>query len=228
MAISKDGKIRLSPTALNVFLECKKCFWLEHAKNIHRPRGIFPSLPGGMDLLIKDYFDKYRNVGKVPPEIAEKLDGVRLFPDKEVLDKWRNWRTGLSYNDPESGATLSGALDDLGIAGNRYVPLDYKTRGFDVKAGGENFYKNQLNCYALLLRENQLPPADYAYLIYYIPKEISEKGMTRFDVVLKKVEVAPDVALNVLRDAAALIKGPMPETHSECEYCSWGNDFLID
>jgi len=51
MAKSKDGVIRLSPSTLNVFLECKKCFWLAQVKDIHRPRGIFPSLPGGMDFL---------------------------------------------------------------------------------------------------------------------------------------------------------------------------------
>lgn len=225
MSISKDGKIRLSPSALNLFLECPKCFWLEHVKGIHRPRGIFPSLPGGMDLLIKKYFDKYRNVGKLPPELEGKID-VRLFDDVEVLNKWRNWRTGLAYQDSETGALLSGALDDLGVKGQQFVPLDYKTRGFDVKEGGENFYKNQMNCYTFLLRENGMPPAGYAYLIYYIPKDVSEKGLVRFDIVPKKVATDPDEALKVFREAVNLFKADMPATHSDCEYCSFGNDFI--
>src|SRR3989344_9503564 len=163
MSRTKDGKLRLSPSTLNVFLDCPKCFWLAQAKEIHRPRGIFPSLPGGMDLLIKDYFDKYRNVGKLPPELEGKLDGVELFSDQELLNKWRNWRSALIYEDTETGAFLSGMLDDLGVlksgkglfsaeggssSGGEntfFVPLDYKTRGFDVKPGGEDFYKNQLN-----------------------------------------------------------------------------------
>lgn len=227
---SKDGVIRLSPSTLNVFLECPKCFWLEHVKDIHRPRGIFPSLPGGMDLLIKKYFDRYRNVGKLPPELEGKLDGAELFTDQELLNKWRNWRSALAYQDPESGAVLSGMLDDLGVqpAKNLFVPLDYKTRGFDVKEGGENFYKNQLNCYGLLLRENGMKPAGHAFLLYYIPKEVAEKGMTRFDVVPKQVEIDPNEALKVLRGAVSLMKGPMPASHSECAYCSWGNDFIND
>lgn len=234
---TKDGKIRLSPSTLNVFLECPKCFWLEHAKGIRRPRGIFPSLPGGMDLLIKKYFDKHRALGKLPPELEGKMDGIELFPDGELLNKWRSWRTALACEDQETGAVLSGMLDDLGVkkAGKgelfdktEYAPLDYKTRGFDVKEGGESFYKNQLNCYGLLLRENGMRPAECAYLIYYIPKEVAEKGMTRFDVVPKKVEINPDEALKVFRDAVALIKSPMPVIHSECEYCAWGNDFLTD
>ena len=226
MTKQKDGKIRLSPSTLNIFLECQKCFWLDQVKGIHRPRGIFPSLPGGMDGLIKKYFDKYRALGKLPPELEGKLDGVELFQDGELLNKWRNWRSALAYEDLETGAVLSGMLDDLGVKGRQFVPLDYKTRGYDVKEGGENFYKNQLNCYGLMLRENQMPPAGYAFLLYYIPKEVAEGGMTRFDVVPKKVDIDPDEALKVLRDAAALLQGPMPERHSECIYCSWGNDFL--
>lgn len=207
--------------------------------------------------MIKKYFDRYRELGKLPPELEGKLDGVELFPDPELLNKWRSWRTALAYQDPESGAVLSGMLDDLGLKRSersfarsssqgeldlgvqklgkgelfdsvRYVPLDYKTRGFDAKEGGENFYKNQLNCYGLLLRENGMKPAGHAYLLYYIPKEVAEKGMTRFDVVPKRVEINPDEALKVLRDAVALMKGPMPTTHSECQYCAWGNDFIND
>ncbi len=225
MTKQKDGKIRLSPSTLNVFLECQKCFWLDQVKGIHRPRGIFPSLPGGMDGLIKKYFDKYRALGKLPPELEGKLDGVELFADGALLNKWRNWRSALVYEDPETGAVLSGMLDDLGVKDREFVPLDYKTRGYDVKEGGENYYKNQLNCYGLMLRENQMPPAGYAFLLYYIPKEVAEGGMTRFDVVPKKVEINPDEALKVFRDAVALLQGPMPETHSECIYCAWGGTY---
>jgi len=123
---------------------------------------------------------------------------------------------------------LSGMLDDLGTQDGEFVVMDYKTRGFDVKPGGEKFYKNQMNCYALLLRENKLKPYKTAYLIYYIPKEVAEEGRTKFDVVVKGMEVSADEALKTFRDAIALLKGPMPELHSDCQYCSWGNDFLHD
>ncbi|ODS30309.1 MAG: hypothetical protein SCARUB_04585 [Candidatus Scalindua rubra] len=88
--------IRLSPTTgLNLFRNCPRCFWLHYNKQVRRPRGIFPSLPGGMDLVIKKYFDRYR--GKLPPEIEGKVEGC-LMPGVELMNKWRNWRTGLEYH----------------------------------------------------------------------------------------------------------------------------------
>ena len=136
MAKSNE-KLRLSPSALNIFLECQKCFWLEYGANIHRPRGPFPSLPGGMDILIKKYFDRYRAVGKLPPEIEGQVKG-QLFADTELLSKWRSWRSGLSYYDREADAVLVGALDDCMVDEGKYIPADYKTRGFDIKEGGAN------------------------------------------------------------------------------------------
>lgn len=80
-------KHSLSPTALGTFKNCPRCFWLEKVKNIKRPRGIFPSLPGGMDAVIKTYFDKFRATGTLPPEIASHVEG-KLVADQALLDKW--------------------------------------------------------------------------------------------------------------------------------------------
>jgi len=65
----ENSKIRLSPSSLNLFLECRRCFWLDKNKGIKRPRGIFPSLPSGMDSVIKKYFDSYRLNSDMPPEM---------------------------------------------------------------------------------------------------------------------------------------------------------------
>ncbi len=214
-------KIQLSPSSLNVFLECPKCFWLEYRGNIHRPKGPFPSLPSGMDVVIKKYFDRYRAVGKLPSEIEHQVTG-QLLSDIEVLNKWRSWRSGLSYYDKEFDAVLVGALDDCVVHEGQYIPMDYKTRGFDVKEGGEGFYQNQLNCYAFLLEAQNLSQPGYAYLVYFIPKEITEKGLVKFSVEPKKVATDSEAALKVFRDAAAIVRGPMPSAHNKCQFCAWG------
>jgi len=71
--------LRLSPSTLNLFIDCPRCFWLHINKRIHRPRGIFPSLPSGMDNVIKTYFDKYRKKGELPPELQNQVK-EKLFP----------------------------------------------------------------------------------------------------------------------------------------------------
>jgi hypothetical protein len=222
-----NGQIKLSPSTLNLFLECRKCFWLGQVKGVHRPRGIFPSLPGGMDGLIKKYFDKYRVQGKLPPEIDGKVDGL-LMADLDLLNKWRSWRTGLIYRDPDSGAILSGALDDLLVDPGKqvFMPFDYKTRGYALKEDSSSFYQNQLN--SLMLDANGLKSAGFGYLCYYIPTDVSEDGQVKFEVTVKKMNVSSEDAKKVFESAQELINGPMPKSHGVCQYCSWGNDFIED
>ena len=118
-----------------------------------------------MDLVIKSYFDKYR--GNLPPELENKVSGS-LMPNISLMNKWRNWRTGLRYYDRKLDAELFGALDDCMVFNGKYVPLDYKTRGSEPKDGdSEKYYQTQLDSYALLLESNGYETAGFAYLVYY-------------------------------------------------------------
>jgi len=216
--------IRLSPSTLNLFLECPRCFWLQINENIHRPRGIFPSLPGGMDLVIKDYFDKHREKNELPPELQGKIS-AKLLHDHTLLNKWRNWRTGLSFTDSDLGVTLFGALDDCLEDNGKFMPLDYKTRGSAPRDGdSERYYGNQLDCYSLLLQENGYPVGNYGYLVYYFPEHVEENGTVIFNVKPIQLKIDPNRARKTLKDAIKLLSGPIPPHHSECEYCVWGRN----
>ncbi|HEY4498040.1 MAG TPA: PD-(D/E)XK nuclease family protein [Candidatus Paceibacterota bacterium] len=216
--------IKLSPSALNLYLECPKCFWLERARGIHRPNGPFPSLPSGIDSVLKKYFDQFRGRGELPPEIKGKVEGKLL--DNPILQIWRQNLKGIRFYDEKLDAELMGALDDCLIDGDAYIPVDYKTRGWLAKDDSHTYYQNQLNVYTLLLEKNGYKHKDFAYLIFYSPKEVLEEGRILFNVEVRKVEVNPKVAYKVFEQAVELLRGPQPSAHSACQFCSWGNDFL--
>ena len=92
---------KLSPSSLNLLKECPRCFWLHFNKNIKRPEGIFPSLPSGMDRILKIHFDSFMEKGKLPPELCNNSEckGLKLFVNKELLDEWRNNRKGIHLNE---------------------------------------------------------------------------------------------------------------------------------
>lgn len=220
---------RISPTTgLNLFRECPKCFWLHYNERVQRPRGIFPSLPGGMDEVIKVYFDKFRGSKEgVPPELKGKVPGV-LVPDQQLMNEWRNWRTGLQYETivkagtKSAKVTLFGALDECLVEGDVYIPLDYKTRGSaPIDGDSEKYYQTQLDTYASLLSHNGYQVADSAYLVYYYPEKVEKNGKVTFNV--KPVEIGVDTARvdKLLETAVKLLLGPMPTEHGRCEYNQW-------
>lgn len=223
--MNEKKTIRLSPTSgLNLFAECPRCFWLQFHEGIHRPRGPFPSLPSGMDLVIKNYFDLYR--GKRPPELAGKVRGV-LMPDADLMNKWRNWRSGLKYMDDKLDAVLFGALDDCLVDGQKYIPLDFKTRGSAPKAGdSEKYYQTQLDTYSLLLESNGFPSENFAYLVYYYPAKVQKGGLVKFNIEPIKISTDAKRAGRIFEAAVRLLRGPLPKRHSKCEYCSWGSQLI--
>lgn len=212
--------IMLSPTSLNLYLKCPRCFWLEKNKGIKRPRGIFPSLPGGMDLVIKDYFDNYRLKGELPKEIKNDVKG-KLFSDISTLKKWRNWKlTNLRYEDKPYNAILIGALDDCIVEDNLFIPLDYKTRGTDLKGDPRNYYQTQLDCYCLMLESSGYKTKGIAYLVYYWPKEVGDGGIVKFNVTLIKIATNIETAKKAIREAVILLSSAIPKASPDCEYCN--------
>ncbi len=213
----------LSPSSLNLFIECPRCFWLYLKRKISRPRAPASTLPTGMDGLIKKHFDKYRESGKLPPELEAK---IKLKPvPQALLDKWRNWRTGLSYE--EDNACLRGGLDECFLDGEIYIPVDYKTRGFALKDDTAGYYQNQLNLYALLLKKNNFKISSFAYLVFYVLQSLSDNGEAKFDIQLIRIDTDTEKAHHVFTQAGNLLKQDSPpQAGAKCGYCSWARNNL--
>jgi CRISPR/Cas system-associated exonuclease Cas4 (RecB family) len=223
----KGKKLELSPTTgLNLFLECPRCFWLRYREKVHRPAIPFPSLPSGMDRILKEYYDSFRIKSGMPPEIEGKVEG-KLFPDQERMESWRNWRKGLRFEDPKLDAVLRGALDECLFDGKYHIPLDIKTRGAAPKEGqSEEYYQTQLDCYAFLLDKNGYKTRDFAYLVYYFPESVSKKHQVNFNTEVVKLETDPERAYKIFSEAVNCYRGPIPPSHTECGFCAWYSDLL--
>jgi len=210
---------KLSPSAINLMLECPRCFWLEKHKVWKRPAGIFPSLPGGMDMVLKKHFDKFMEKGELPPEIREYGigNGYALFNDKAKLDIWRNNRKGIQYKDKTSGIILMGAVDNLLTKKGKIIVLDYKTRGYPLKEDTHKHYQAQMDIYNFLLRKNGYDTEDYSYLLFYYPREVSETGELIFDTKLIKIKTNAKKGGQYFKDAIELLEGDCPK--KTCEWC---------
>lgn len=217
---------KLSPSSIALMEECPRCFWLLEHKIWSRPAGIFPSLPSGMDRILKKHFDIFRDKGLLPPELCKQqhCENLKLFgsnaKEKELLELWRNNRKGISIVD-EQGNILRGAVDNILVKGKKLIVLDYKTRGFPLKEDTAEHYKNQLNIYNLLLKKNGYDTEDYSFLLFYIPKEVLDTGEVIFDTELVKMPVSIENAENLWKKALKLLNEPYPG--ESCEWCSHVN-----
>lgn len=215
--------IKVSPSGISYLLECPRCLWLHVNEDIKRPRGIFPSLPDGMDNVFKKYFDEYRNRGEVPPEIEGKVEG-KMFGNIQQLNSWREFnfgRGGIRASIPEYDMLLSGAIDDLLVSDDgKFIPFDFKTRGYPTKEDTHEHYRHQLDLYALLFERNGYEIAGWGYLLFFWPTSY-EMGTAHLATNLIKMDVSPSRGMSVLKKARDIITGQKPEKHVACEYCNY-------
>ena len=218
------NQYKLSPSSINLMLECKKCFYLQLVKKIKRPDSIFPSLPSGMDRILKAHFDRFMEKGELPPEIKEYgiANGYKLFNNKEKLDIWRNNLKGIQYKDKTSGILLRGAVDNILSKGNKLIVLDYKTRGYPLKEDTHEHYQTQMDIYNFLLRKNSYQTEDYAYLLFYYPKEVNEKGDIIFHTELVKINTDVNKGEEIFNEAIEILNPEEePKSNENCQFCGY-------
>jgi len=198
--------------------ECPRCFWLTQHGVWKRPAGIFPSLPSGMDRILKVHFDKFRDKGQMPPELCENKEcvGMKLFTDKEKIKVWQSNFKGVSWKD-KKGNELHGAVDNILVKGKKLIVLDYKTRGYPTKEDTAEHYRLQQNIYNFLLRKNGYQTEDFFFLLFYVPKEVMATGEVIFDTELKKMKVDVKMAEKFWKKAIKLLNSDCPT--KSCEWC---------
>lgn len=209
---------KLSPSALNLMKECPRCFWLHQHKVWKRPSGIFPSLPSGMDKILKVHFGKFRDKNELPPELCDHghCKSMKLFDDDELLKVWQSNFKGIQFTD-KKGNILRGAVDNMLKKGKKLIVLDYKTRGYALKEDTAEHYQNQLDTYNFLLRQNNYETEDYGFLLFYVPKEVTKTGEVIFDTELVKMSTNPKNAEKIFKDAIKLLNSSCPQ--ESCEWC---------
>lgn len=218
--------IRLSPSKLNDFERCARCFWDANTGNVPKPRGIFPTLPGGMDLIMKNYVDQFR--GKLPPALEDRLPGF-LLSDMEKMKKWRFWKTGPTYIDQKNQITLVGALDDCLFHDGFYIPLDWKTKGSEPKDDGSQYYQTQMDCYNLMIEAQGLKIRNEAHLVYVYPlfahdcEGEPDKPCVKVLFALKpyKLICSKEHAQELVIKAADCLRGSRPPSSIKCEHCAY-------
>ncbi len=207
-----------SPSSLSLLRDCPRCFWLLFNRGVKRPSGLMPSLPNGMDRVLKAHFDSFRDQHELPPELVHLNGEIKLFEEKELLDDWRNYKKGLQWLD-SNGNKLVGAVDNVLQKGNKLIVLDYKTRGFPIKEDSHEYYREQMDLYTFLLQKNGFPTESYAYLLFYHPTRVEKNGDLHFHHDLIKIDVHPENAPKTIKKALELLAEPEPKPDENCEYC---------
>ena len=165
-----DTPFDLSRSKIELFLQCPRCFYLDRRLGVAPPRGFPFNLNDAVDVLLKKEFDAYREKQEPHPLVAEA--GLSLVPmQHEHLNTWRDPFTGVRFHHQESNFTVFGGIDDVWTDTDKTVYIaDYKATSKEqevsIDADWQRSYKNQIEVYQWLFRNNGFAVSDTGYFVY--------------------------------------------------------------
>src|SRR6056297_908410 len=220
---------RLSRSKIDLFLECRRCFYIDNKLGTKRPPGYPFSLNSAVDYLLKKEFDALRKNGEKHKIIKEY--GVDAQPAKHPqLDEWRENFKGVQYKHEPTGVFISGAIDDLWInSDDEYIVVDYKatSKNEEITALNKDWqdsYKRQMEVYQWLLRQNDLKVSDTGYFVYCNGRTDVEKfdGQLEFDTTLIAYEGDDSWVEDTIFEIKETLEGDnIPDADPDCDYCKY-------
>ena len=153
--------------------------------------------------------------------VAEDLVGSSVYASnldiKELKENEFFYHDLVGLTVYSENGDVVGAVDNILMKGKKLIVLDYKTRGYELKEDTHEHYQDQLDIYNFLLRKAGYQTEDYAFLLFYVPKEVLETGEVIFNTTLKKMKINIKNAEKILNSAIKLLNSDCPK--KSCEWC---------
>ena len=220
---------KLSRSKIELFMGCPRCFYIDNKLGTKRPPGPPFSINSAVDHLLKQEFDTHRAKGEQHP--LQKAYGIDAIPaSHEELNVWRENFKGICFEDPKTGMTISGAIDDLWINGEgEYIVVDYKATAKDeaVKELNQEWqdgYKRQMEIYQWLLRQLGNKVSNTGYFVYCTGRLDRDAfdGRIDFDINLIEYVGNDSWVRSVIDDIEICLESDsMPAPAKECDFCAY-------
>jgi hypothetical protein len=223
----QEALFPLSRSKVELFQQCKRCFYLDRRLGISRPPGFPFSLNSAVDSLLKKEFDVHRENGTPHPLMTSA--GIDAVPFRHTeLEIWRSNFKGIRIPHPSSGFELFGAVDDIWQENGtgRLLVVDYKATAKDAEvsldAEWQDGYKRQVEFYQWLLQQKGFEVSPTAWFVYVN----GCKDRPGFDAKLEfRISLLPHegktdwVEGTVLEAKEILDQSRASERDPQCPYC---------
>lgn len=220
---------RISRSKIDLYLQCKRCFFYDRRLGVGRPPGFPFSLNSAVDALLKKEFDIHRAEGSAHPLMKEYgIDAVPL--QHERMDEWRDsLRQGVTYHVPGTNFLVTGGVDDVWVnPQGELIVVDYKATAkageVSLDAEWQDGYKRQMEVYQWLFRMNGFRVSDTGYFVYCNGDMNKPAFNGRLEFTVKLIPYTGSdgwIVGTVMEMKKCLDGSEVPEAGAECDYCAY-------
>lgn len=221
------ASIRLSKSALDKFINCPRCFYLQYKHKLSQPDMISSKVWKGVEKVAIAHYESHRRAATTPENLIGQVPAgaIPVQFDEAAMKALRYWGKGMPF--VVDGVTVTTALDDMlqrseggGIVYN-CIDLKSKSKLTDAEST-ESLYRNQADVYDLALNTNGYTTDGNVYFDYWSPVSVegAEPPANAGDVGYTMQKWASQVIVlkadharikKLILAAAACIDSAMPE-----------------
>ena len=217
----------LNRTKIDLYFDCKKCFFLNTTKGIRRPHGPPSVLNNTVIKLVKDHFNLLRLKKNVTNEIINNKNLVPI--NHENLEIWRNPFVGVSFVHKETNLKLTATLNDLWFDKDvkKICVVDFKStsksKNLDESMVWSGYWRH-LAYYKYLLEKNELDISNVGYLLLLNGKKNRKtfENKLYFDSHLFSKVLDNYWVENTIYDIYNTLENDqIPTQKNNCAYCNY-------
>lgn len=145
-----------------------------------------------------------------------------------MLDTWRENFKGVEFHHSKTNFLFCGAVDDLWVnPAGELIVVDYKATSKDsevnLDAQWQRGYKNQMEIYQWLFKQNGFAVSPTGYFVYCNGKRDREAFDAKLEFDIKLIPYTGDTAWveGALIAARQCLEGSLPKASSTCDYCAY-------
>ena len=187
----------LSRSAVETFVKCKACFWLEKKAGVKPPEIPSFTLNTTTDILLKRDADAVRGLKSLPLWEVNGLGHLIPF-EHEHLENWTNSLqfglndTYFNFVHEPSGIRFGGGLDDVfqdtktgqihivdykSTAQGTRSPNTYQRKPVSLDDPWKVGYKRQMDMYVWIMRQKGFDVSNTGYFVYVDAQHKDIEGM---------------------------------------------------
>ena len=215
-------------TFVDLFFECRRCFFLDQKFGIKRPHGT----PLVLSNRIVNDFKKELNICRVEKNIHSQVKELNknLIPLSHVkLEEWKSSFKGASFLDESTNLLIFGIIDDIwwDRSTNKNHSVIIKSNSKKDQMSYENIwqgYWRQLSLYSYLLSKNLLSMSSTGILVFInTPTSIDQMDNRKnFNInIFEKILDFDWIEPTIKEIFKTLNEENPPESSKKCKYCDY-------
>ena len=219
---------KISRTKIDLFFDCKRCFYIDQKFGIKRPHGAALVINNHIVNKFKKNLEVLRSTGTIIPETSLISQPGLTALNHEKINQWINPFKGIQSLHKKTNMIINGNIDDVWTDNERCYPVILKSisrNNKDIEDSIWPGYTRQLSLYGYLLQNNNLEIGNFGIIAVINTEEDLDHSSLNFKFYLFKKNLELNWIETTLSEIKILLENDnYPDFSNNCKFCNYINN----